>query len=143
MREILFRGKRIDSGEWVDGYFAFYPQGFSEEGKAEYIIRDTSKNAGKLYFVDPETVCQYTGSISSILTGGKKIFEQDIVEIDAAIGIVKFGKYGNGFHLGYYIDWINCPRLRNELNYWEGKVKVIGNIIDNPDLIKSLIESAI
>lgn len=140
MREILFRGKRIDNGEWVDGYFAFYPQGFSEEGKAEYIIRDTSKNEGKLYSVDPETICQYTGSISSILTGGKKIYEKDIVEIDAAIGIVKFGKYGNGFHFGYYIDWINS-RYRQELGFWEGKVKVIGNIFDNP-AIKSLIESA-
>lgn len=134
MREILFRGKRIDSGEWVEGYFAFYSQGFSEEGKAEYIIRDTSK---KLYFVDPKTVCQYTGSFSSILTEGKKIFEQDIVEIDGAIGIVKFGKYGNGFHFGYYIDWINCPHFRNEFYFWEGKVRVIGNIFDNPDLIES------
>ena len=137
-REILFRGKRKSDGKWIEGFFVRKKEkcyictnpyqlmdGYSSEVGQHYGFGDFCE-------VDPETVCQYTESIA---ISGKKISEHDIVENDGTIGVVKFGKYGNGFHLGYYIDWINCPHLRNELHYWESKIKVIGNIFDNPELI--------
>lgn len=125
MRDILYRGKTIHElpkNKWVFGYLC----------NKDYISCPESGNG---YPVDPETVCQYTGSISSILTGGNKIFEQDIVDIDGVIGVVKFGKYGNGFHTGFYIEWVNSE-FRQEIGFWDGKVKVIGNIFDNSELLK-------
>lgn len=145
-REILFRGKRKDNGEWVEGFY-FSMEHYDGRHIHHFIIplgADLSLGTPieKIQVeMDYETICQYTGSIASIVTGGKKIFEHDIVEKDGAIGIVKFGKYGNGFHFGYYIDWINCPHFRKELYFWEGKVRDIGNIFDNPELLRK-IESA-
>lgn len=145
MRGILFRAKPTEknhnNNEWIEGHYAELGRG---DGKEYYIIQNNSlaglfekeeyNKSFSDYQVDPETVCQYTDSIS---IGGNKIFEHDIVEKDGAIGIVKFGKYGNGFHIGYYIDWINFPHFRNELHFWEGRVRIIGNIFDNPELIQS------
>ena len=37
----LFRAKRIDNGEWVKGYYTYYPCGFTSEDKMEHAIRDT------------------------------------------------------------------------------------------------------
>lgn len=134
MREIWFKGKRKYSDKWVEGYYIMH---------SNSVVHPYSHTNGKHciktiphgfeFEVDPETVCQYTEATA---IGGKKIFEHDIVEEDGIIGVVKFGKYGNGFHLGFYIDWITCPHYRNELHFWEGKIKVIGNIFDNPELLE-------
>lgn len=68
MREILFRGKRTDNGEWVQGYPCRY--GWIGKEK-DYIIPDY---ASALYVSEiiPETVGQYTGRTD---TNGNKIFE--------------------------------------------------------------------
>ena len=59
----LLRAKRIDNGEWVQGYYTYYPHGFTSEDKMEHVIRDTvtSGDCNKLYFVGPSTICQCTG----------------------------------------------------------------------------------
>lgn len=140
MREILFKGKRNDNGKWVEGSYCPKKTGHYEDDKFDKFVEEiqhliiVNMNDGGYQYaeVEPETVGQYTDSTA---IGGKKIFEHDIIEKDDAIGIVKFGKYGNGFHLGYYIDWINCPHFRNELHFWEGRVRVIGNIFENPELV--------
>lgn len=77
MREILFRGKRTDNGEWVEGNLAVWNDGSAS-------IDDAPMIPSLLYTVYPESVGQYTGMNEFILTDesrNAKLFEGDIVEV--------------------------------------------------------------
>ena len=126
----LFRAKRIDNGEWVKGYYTYYPCGFTSEDKMEHAIRDTvtSGDCNKLYFVDPSTICQCTGLKDK---NGKLIWENNVVtgwfDDKRITGYIKYGPNGifyiernglYGIHLDNSQDWL----------------EVIGNIFDNPEL---------
>ena len=132
MREILFRGKRIDNGEWIEGYYAAEPYTKSTYNYGYILENEKDLYAKKAYLVDSRTVGQFTGLTDK---NGRKIFEGDIVTIrDSAEGVlVEFidGEYQctNRIKYKYY---------RHPLEYYhdEPKYTVIGNIHDNPELLE-------
>ena len=125
MREILFRGKRIDNGEWVQGYPCRY--GWIGKEK-DYIIPDY---ASALYTaeIDPETIGQYTGIVDKY---GMKIFEGDIVwnDYDNGKGKVEWDNDMAKFIITFSTFTIDFE------NIYGNELDVIGNVYDHPDILK-------
>ena len=143
MREILFRGKRCDNGKWVEGYFTYCKSDFDDEsGRVAEIIPHCADRIYRgeyspydVYDVILETVGQCTGLTDK---NGTKIFEGDIVDCWSegvnAKGTVQQRK--DGLWIIYpawqkTIMWGLCPD-----EYCHTTVEVIGNIHDNPELLK-------
>lgn len=132
MREILFKAKRLDNGEWVEGYY--YPVTAPIMGCIGYFINVGGYEAVE---IDPETVCQYTGLTDA---NGVKIFEGDIVstDIERPYLIVEFRDGCFMFNCNDggedYYD-IMLPILNEpQTQYKYGEV--IGNIFENHELMK-------
>lgn len=135
-REIKFRGKRVDNGEWV--YGSYLHQYFSVKNqKLIDAIAYTDGNQTLRPQVDPKTVGQFTG-----IKDSKAINRSDIKDIyeDDIVLIVDIGEHGESrvtFEDGMFcIDyWGTKEPLSNFTD--EMRVFVIGNIHDNPDLVPS------
>lgn len=134
MREILFRAKRIDNGEWVEGQYAFILNPLTESGEP---IKHLICNGTNIFNdeIDPETLCQYTGLKDK---NGNRIWENDIVgawsEGKTYIGRVK--RRVDGLYIIYpsyqkQEFWGLCPDENGKTT-----VEVIGNTLDNPELLK-------
>ena len=127
MREILFRGKTTRTKLWVYGHYS------TNYGTGNTEIRDKAECC----FVEviPETVGQYTGLTDK---NGKKIFEDDIVKVTDDNGEMNVCSCGIGYVLFYDGVWYIADEVNDGL-YDVSKIyyiEVIGNIHDNPELLK-------
>lgn len=135
MREILFKAKRVDNVEWVEGYYL--RDQYRLMGKDIIFYRkDSDRFTVYTDIIDPETLCQFTGLCDK---NGKKIWENDIIQYGAFAAVVKFGEYGNG-NLGFYVDFPEETNYRKDFSYWAKKVVVIGNAVDDRSLLQEVLE---
>ena len=129
MREILFKGKRADNGEWVEGYYSYSPEIDKHMITTSDLAHPYGTNLG-FYKVIPETVGQYTGLTDK---NGRKIFEGDIVEGNSEYFTYThpYGKvvYDGGQYLISFDDVLEDIEC---LGAWANDVKIIGNIYDKP-----------
>lgn len=138
MRDILFRGKRKDNGEWVEGFYVHVPCGRCS--KDEHLIQTIKENGkiGELYTVIPETVGQYTGITDK---NGKEIYEGDILKFQMYIKDTE-QNYKNIFthideviyrDVAFRLKDNSCAMcVRDDIDTLE----VIGNIHDIPELLR-------
>jgi uncharacterized phage protein (TIGR01671 family) len=129
MREIKFRGKRVDNGEWVYGDLIHRYSNWIYIAPIPSTIEITPIE------IDPETVGQYTGLKDK---NGKEIYEDDIVRVitdkKCVIGEVVYiptafcvkAKGFEIFSLGFLNNWF--------------EIEVLGNIYENPELLKEVKE---
>lgn len=138
MREILFRGKRIDNGDWVYGAYITMHHNDGRTHIHHFIIPDGSdlsygvKVEDILVEVDVKTVCQCTGLKDKT---GRKIFEGDIVKYDRYIGKIVF------ISGEYKIKWNEDVYFRSDMDFWcnddDEKIQIVGNVFDNPELLEN------
>ena len=156
MRDLIFRAKRLDNGEWVmSGNIVHF-----NEDNLFYIAKqhDTcvhcddecdnilSIEEGTFYKVNPETVGQFTDLTDSL---GRKIFEGDIVKLTDKqydtewTAQVVFGNPYSEYSWGWNFLYIGKkPQINTDILLWVEmeetgvQCEVIGNIHDNPELLK-------
>ena len=128
MREILFRGKRVDNGEWIEGWYG--KNSFGAWPLRDAITPCVDAGNGYLHYeeVIPETVGQYTGMTAN----GKRIFEGGIVRGRDAL---EKGLVVEGYIDYQYGSFCIVGDLMTHFRWMDYEVEVIGNIHDNPELI--------
>ena len=135
----LYRAKRTDNGEWVEGYYCKWIKGkrvitYSER-EVDCIIIWMSNGGMSRYEVDPYTICQCTGLKDK---NGKLIWENDIMvahlddEFPEDVTYVRVMWHNNGFctHQSGSVDY----ELIDEFD--QNNFEVCGNIFDNPELLE-------
>jgi hypothetical protein len=156
MREILYRGKRVDNGGWVFGAYLPPVGGYPPNVSTAHEIRVVGKSGlFKWHEVIPKTVGEYTGleavDSNRYTAAGEKdlrIFEGDIVKVDEIYQkkldtplifyyiTYECGSYRLRFYPEYHgenekdISWFSLP-----LYHFERNMKIIGNIHDSPELL--------
>jgi uncharacterized phage protein (TIGR01671 family) len=140
MREILFKAKQIDNGEWIEGSlidldidsgYCYIVQPYKKASILPIIFLITDR----MKLVDPETLCQFTGLCDK---NGNKIWENDILMAhldesypeDATYETVEWGVAGWVTHEANSID-------RQYLDEFDTEhFEVVGNIFDDKELLQ-------
>lgn len=131
MRDILFRGKRLDKGEWVEGFFAEKKDPLLESDvRNAFILAQARGDFFVTWFpVDPSTVGQFTRLNDK---NGEQIFEGDILTVDGEDGffVLEFQEDTTRFVMSG-----DCMVVDFD-NFWSYEVEVVGNRVDNSELLE-------
>lgn len=122
MREILFRGKRKQNNRWIEGSYQHYR---NFRGEDQHLITYINGNGNDIF---PETVGQYTGLTDK---NGTKIFEGDVVWWCGIVGTIVW--QGHKFCIKSSLIWDFAS---------DDKLEVVGNVYDNPELLKDGADNA-
>ena len=128
----LFKAKRLDNGEWVQGYLVY-----DNRDKLYRIIMDIQYSTGTCITtdnaprVDSSTICQCTGLKDK---NGKLIWENDIIKCKFGIAVAVWDKSE------WRIKLVKDNIWRKDLHYWvvedNQRTEVVGNKFDNPELLE-------
>ena len=128
----LFKAKRTDNGEWVQGYLVY-----DNRDKLYRIIMDIQYSTGTCITtdnaprVDSSTICQCTGLKDK---NGKLIWENDIIKCKFGIAVAVWDKSE------WRIKLVKDNIWRKDLHYWvvedNQRTEVVGNIFDNQELLE-------
>lgn len=159
MREILFKAKVKETGEWVEGFYAVKGEAYRQPEQHCICVSTLSGNCESSYFTDvevwPETVGQYTGLED---VNGKKIFEGDIVR-DLRLYLCHEREFEQGYINEEKYEAYRKNARTNVVSFCDvgscgccyeafvgsgfaafgidlNECEVIGNIHDNPELLK-------
>lgn len=126
-REILFRGKDLETGKWLYGNFVKTPN---------HVYISTCGEAFPKK-VEPETVGQYTGLTDK---NGTKIFENDILQVNCNCHGYEIGRVCVYYKFAMYL----CDTIYGDIDFdtlgmlnANYQLDVIGNVYDNPELLES------
>ena len=140
MREIEFRGKRIDNGGWVYGSYCHFPN--------PNILFINDKSEIDAVDIIPESVGQFTGLLDK---KSKKIFEGDVIKslhtdsdrccrfafkefTDSLIGVVVYNERMTKYELKMEDNEFNI--FSTEIGWSHEDFEIIGNVTENPELLK-------
>ncbi len=136
----LYKAKRLDNGEWVEGYYFCMTHTDGRHAHHFIIPLGADLSLGtpieKIQVeIDPSTICQCTGLTDK---NRKEIWENDIVQRtdlhDAkkpSIGFIEYDVENTAF-LIHWVDVVNYSATYP----WKEKIEVVGNIFDNPELLE-------
>lgn len=125
-REISFKAKGIDTGDWIEGI-----PSYDRDGNISEIERFEPGEEGCFVDIDPKTLCQYTGLTDK---NGKEIWENDIIRHEQIETIGTICWYEEDY-VGFAVNDIYDGMQQYDIGMF-ADAKVIGNIFDNPELLE-------
>ena len=135
-RIILFKAKREDNNEWIEGSYVHQKDNYGTSVDWHYILEGTwtlDYDIDEPIRVDPTTLSQFTGLYDQ---NGKRIWENDIIRC-------KYNDYGEkGSYIGKVIfrkdicAFVVTNTRSTDYEWWNEEKEIIGNLFDNPELIE-------